>query len=353
MKSSRPTLAEQLLEHTPLNAEDAARLILELLETSEESQQLEQLSKTETMVYCRSIIQYGAEQHKREQQTLPFLRTVQEHIRNKINKRDRTIIEIRQYANRIIQKYPYIRDYPIRKFTREQCHEIVVNCFNTPSTQRKAITLLHGIFKFGIDRGLCDYNPFRQIAIPKQPEVRIQALTIKQIRKLIETARQEEHLACAPALGFMLWAGIRPNEIERLTWGNINIRDRLIEVEPQHSKTGGARHVTMQPVLIKWLSKVCTYTPSNAPVTPKAWSKRWKSLRRAAGFRTWQADTLRHTFASYHLCHFKDLNALQLEMGHANTTLLRTRYLSMSGLTIKAAKQFWGIKRKTAEPNRQ
>ncbi|MFI3244115.1 MAG: tyrosine-type recombinase/integrase [Akkermansia sp.] len=345
MSQNQATLAEQLLQRTSLHPDDAARLILELLETTGK---VDHGDRSETLDHCRRIIRHGADHHAKEQKTLPFYRAVQELIRAKIDRRERTIREIQQLSNRIMLQFPHVEQRPLRQFTREECLDIIEKSFSTPCMQHKAVRVLHGLFNFGIKRGLCDSNPFHLIDIPKQPEARIHILTITQIRKLLKTAQTEEHLPCAPALGIMLWAGIRPNEIERLTWANIRIKDRLIEVEPQHSKTGGARHVHMQAILIKWLRKVCTYTPSSARIIPKAWTKRWKSLRQAAGFKSWQADTLRHTYASYHLYHFKDLNALQLEMGHSSTTLLRTRYLSMAGLNDQAAKQFWGIKKKAA-----
>ena len=38
---------------------------------------------------------------------------------------------------------------------------------------------------------------------------------------------------------------------------------------------------------------------------------------------------------------FKNFHLLQQEMGHASANLLRTRYLSMSGITAESASRFW------------
>lgn len=339
MSPKKTNLAEKLLLPTALNTEDSARLILELLETTGEIANTDRIS---LLSHCRHIIQRGAELYSRENQTLPFYRVVEESIRAKSHRRARTLSEIRQYCNRIIRCCPHWRNHPLRKFTSEECSHAVETSFDTPNMQRKALVILHSLFNFGIRRELCNDNPVSRVQAPRPSEKRIPILSIAQIRKLLETALRPEHLPCAPALGIMLWTGIRPTEIERLTWSNIHISDRIIDVEPRHAKTGGARQVTIQPVLVRWLRKVCLYTPASAPVTPKAWSRRWQSLRRDAGFQEWQADTLRHSFASYHLRHFHDLNSLQLEMGHASSELLRTRYLSMGGLSAQAARQFWG-----------
>ena len=63
---------------------------------------------------------------------------------------------------------------------------------------------------------------------------------------------------------------------------------------------------------------------------PGRWVERWRALRRAAGWgraHAWQPDACRHTFATYHAAHFRNFPALQLEMGHRDSSLLRTRYV--------------------------
>ena len=61
--------------------------------------------------------------------------------------------------------------------------------------------------------------------------------------------------------------------------------------------------------------------------------------RRAAGFRHWVPDVCRHTFATYHAAMFRNLPELQLEMGHRDTSLLRSRYMVPS--SRKDAELFW------------
>ena len=53
----------------------------------------------------------------------------------------------------------------------------------------------------------------------------------------------------------------------------------------------------------------------------------------------WPQDALRHTFASYHLSHFRSYAELQLEIGHRDATLLRTRYVDQRG--VRNARAFW------------
>lgn len=72
------------------------------------------------------------------------------------------------------------------------------------------------------------------------------------------------------------------------------------------------------------------------------WQRKWKSIRDNAGFKgKWIQDILRHTYASYHAKYYRDLPRLQLNMGHRDQNLLRSRYVNMSNITSQAAKEFF------------
>ena len=85
-------------------------------------------------------------------------------------------------------------------------------------------------------------------------------------------------------------------------------------------------------------------------ICPANWLHHWRELRRAAGWNSpahrWPQDVLRHTFASYHLSHFRSYAELQLEIGHRDATLLRTRYVDQR--PVVNAEAFWGTKRELA-----
>ena len=174
-------------------------------------------------------------------------------------------------------------------------------------------------------------------------EREIVPLTLPEIAELFRAASRLQLTDCVPAMALMLFAGIRPREIERLYWSDIDPEEKVISISPTHSKTGGSRHVSIFPVLEKILLSPCRH--ETAKICPANWQRKWAKIRRNAGWSTaenpWRQDVLRHTFASYHLKFFKNLPQLQCEMGHASPRLLRTRYLSMRGVTLASAELFW------------
>lgn len=142
----------------------------------------------------------------------------------------------------------------------------------------------------------------------------------------------------------MLYAGIRPHEVKRLTWKHINLKSGLVSLAPTHTKTGGSRHVSILPVLGSILSRMSSAGSPARSVCPPNWEKKWREVRRQSGILKksgWVQDVLRHTYASYHLAHFCNQNLLQKEMGHSSPSLLLARYLNMEGITSATGAMFW------------
>ncbi len=135
----------------------------------------------------------------------------------------------------------------------------------------------------------------------------------------------------------MVYAGVRPEEIRRIGWHDIDWEEEILYMRATHSKTGGGRHIPLAPPLICLLRRL----RRKGEICPPNWRIRWRNLRQEAGFATWVPDVLRHTFASYHAKMYKDLPLPQLAMGHRDCQLLLTRYINMRGLTRNDAQLFW------------
>lgn len=340
------SIASKILENRPLSASDAARLILELLESSPEYGDENSscfFDRAEHIEYCRKVIHSGISVMSKFNQTCSFYELFRFYISAKAHCRSRTLDEIKQICTRFMNFCPDLALRPVRQIELLDCQQMIQISFTSPCMQKKAHVILHALFNFALRRAWCDTNPVALMERVRIAETTIDALGIDEVKLLLRTCLTPDHRVCAPALGLMLWAGIRPYEVNRLTWSDIDLLERVIRIAPRHSKTGGARHVTIYPVLFSWLKHFRPLSTPHMKVVPPSWIRRWRCLRRAAGFAEWRADVLRHTFASYHLKQFHDLASLQLEMGHSNSNLLRTRYLSMNKVTRLAARKFWDV----------
>ncbi|MDO5450684.1 MAG: tyrosine-type recombinase/integrase [Akkermansia sp.] len=314
--------------------------ILELALVAREAMQAGRGNEKRT----RKILELGTERLKQESRTVNFSAAVEAALESRRAKglRPRSIVDFRYICKRLLKRNPGLEKRRVRSITSEDCAQYLAAAFDTPQQYKKARAILSGVFSTAVKRGWCDSNPVARVEVPVVREKAVQVLAPQEIDRLLETAQEHENGACLSAVGMMLYAGIRPQEVQRLTWGQVDLEHGSICILPQHSKTGGARRVTINPPLARLLGDAGQHA-AHEPVCPPNWLCKWRTLRRAAGWdsasRRWTQDALRHTFASYHLGHFHDYTALQWEMGYRSSALLRTRYVDLRGVVDPQA--FW------------
>ncbi len=334
-------LAISLLEGSGIRLIDAVILALDLIR--------ECGGKGNKLKRARKGIYMGAEALKSYEKTVTFEHAVQETLASKRDRRPRTLQDIRYVMGRLLRECPELGKRHISCIKTSDCQEYLDKSFHSLRQRFKARVLLHGVFVVAKKRGWCRENPVEGVEVPYVAENRIRALTLDEVMRLREAVFMGPELKqCGPALGVMLYAGIRPAETRRLRWRDIDLRENVINVMPNHSKTGGSRHVTIYPVLKHWLDQFPHGLPEDT-ICPVYWELKWKKLRAVAGWgnkpglQPWIQDCLRHTFASYHAKYFKSFDILQIEMGHFSSALLRTRYLNMEGVTSENAEIFWNM----------
>ena len=272
----------------------------------------------------------GEEELRRQERTVSFAKAVEAALEARAGRRARTRSDFRYITRRFMKRCPGLAARRVRSMTPQECAGYIEAAFDTPRQRQKARLVMSGVFSTARRRGWCGENPISQVEAPRVVEQPIAILEPEEIKRLLRAAKEYEGGKCLPAVGMMLYAGIRPHEVARLHWAQVNLSERSICIHPQHSKTGGARLVTIHPPLAKLLQG--RQQPPEQRICPPQWPQHWRRVRQQAGWQRrlhpWTPDVLRHTFASYHLSHFRSYSELQLEMGHRDSALLRTRYVS-------------------------
>lgn len=247
--------------------------------------------------------------------------------------------------------------------------EIEAALHRTHGTRRTSWNNLHrelsALFSFALRRGWCEGNPRkdrplqnRRTGDPRprsgrtgQPPAGLPPTTGGRLRRqqlLQPPPRPAEHERPHPlhrhhGLGRHPPRGVHPPQLE----GHLLRRKR--HLRPRRAfENGGARHVSIRPVLLAWLH---AYKPADADpdapvVPPESLKFKMSALRQRAGYgasRPWQDDALRHSFASYLVKSGEDLTRIVMDMGHSSTTLLRNRYLNLHGVTAQRAGQYWSL----------
>jgi integrase len=211
----------------------------------------------------------------------------------------------------------------------------------TPATKNALLRVLSAFF------GWCGQTPREWIKsnpaakVPRESlsagEVRI--YTPKEVQRLLAVAPDD----LKPHFLFGLFAGIRPEELERLQWAHVNVEEGHIEMPAAITKTATRRVVSIDSTLSAWLNwHISRKGIQQGNVTPlKNLRRRLRATRKAAKVQTIQ-DGMRHSYASYWLAINKDEHRLRENLGHRSSDELWDHY--HRACTEKEAKQFWTIR---------
>ena len=323
--------AKRILTGTDVSVLDAARIAKNILDAKPKNFVLTDLQ------FCAKVIEVGL-RHMRTKE-MPLIDGFALYLKSKQHLRPDSIRDIRCIGNRLLRTNPELSGRNFSELSVSECEEWLNAAFHTDSQFNKARTMLHGLFEFALRREWCDKNPIKRIERKKVVEKEIQPLKLSETKRLIKTALCESPVYAIVA-ALLVYAGIRPREVRRLTWRDIDTEEKTITVRSQCSKTGGVRQVEIPPVLNRLL--ITNKSESSSHICPTDWQRRWRKIRDNSGFRgRWVQDVLRHTYASFHAKNYADLPRLQLNMGHRDQSLLRSRYINMHGISRAEAKSFF------------
>ena len=324
--------AKKVLGRAKVSPLDSARFVRNILDAKPSD------SKLTDAQFVLKVIEVGLRHIRTNEMSLVDGFAL--YLKSKQHLRPDSIRDIRCIGNRLLRTKPEFGERNFSELSVSECDEWINAAFTTAPQQNKARAMLHALFNFALRREWCDKNPIKRIERKKVVEKEIQPLKLSETKRLITTA-QRESPNCAVAAALLVYTGIRPREVRRLTWRDIDTEEKTITVRSQCSKTGGVRQVEIPPVLNRLLIAHSSEFKEEK-ICPPNWQRRWRKIRDNSGFRgRWVCDVLRHTYASFHAKNYADLPRLQLNMGHLDLSLLRSRYVNMLGISRAEAKCFF------------
>lgn len=166
----------------------------------------------------------------------------------------------------------------------------------------------------------------RRDFILKNPCDKIERITVDRAAPKILSPEQVEILlrvtpgVCRAYVVLGTFAGIRPDEMLKMSWSDVNLETRTVTVND--AKTRRRRIVSLEPRAVALLAgcplQRGAVAPSNSTV------RRFKRRAVAAlGLAAWPKDLLRHTAASYLLALHGDAGKVATMLGNSSAVLLR------------------------------
>lgn len=233
--------------------------------------------------------------------------------KRRANRTKRYTNSLRRYLLQFSRADGDRRRQSISSFTHNEI-EAWLGKYPSAYTRQTWLNRLSTLFAFAVRRGLITANPcdrVERVTVDKKAPVILSPRQIKQLLIFCPSVMR-------PYLVLGLYAGIRPEEIQRLDWSQINLDAGTVLVQ---GKTRRRRLVTLEPVAVAELRKhplqTGRVTPSNSTI------RRWRvKACKAVGFDRWPQDVLRHTAASYMLALHKDAGKVAMQLGNSVKILL-------------------------------
>lgn len=184
-----------------------------------------------------------------------------------------------------------------------------------PVTKLSNVSRLSSLFSYHVRRDNIATNPCRKLERIKVEKHAPLILTPEQTDALLKhTPRQFR-----PYVILGMFAGIRPEETQKLTWEDICLETKTVTVNL--AKTRRRRIVPLEPRAVALLAKCARKKGHIAPSQTTV--ARFKSeVRKVLGFDSWPQDLLRHTAASYLLALIGDAGKVAARLGNSSAVLL-------------------------------
>ncbi len=201
-----------------------------------------------------------------------------------------------------------------------------------PQSDQNFRRVIHLLFEFAVGRGYASDNP---VAVVESVEVRaghVDIFTPGEISRLLAAASPD----FLPCLTLGALAGLRPAEIERLEWRDIDFAGRPIVIGASKAKTASRRVVPITDNLAAWLA---AYAGSQGNVWPGGDDKFYAAQQETAAATEvkadpekrikgekpvkWKANALRHSYASYRFAQTGDAGRVAGELGNSAAVIHR------------------------------
>lgn len=183
-------------------------------------------------------------------------------------------------------------------------------------------------------------NPAERMSL-KEPEGRLRWITRAEADVLIREAEQEpksSHLA--DFIRLALNTGCRKNELLKLEWDRVDLKENRLYLEGQHTKNGKRRLIPLNTEARQALLGRACFRAQYCPASPWVFAHKsgervqymqngYESACARAGIKDFRVHDLRHTFASWLVSAGVPLAEVRDLLGHS-TIEMTERYAHLA-----------------------
>ena len=210
-----------------------------------------------------------------------------------------------------------------------------------PATVNREVACFKTIFNMAKDGGKAERNPAEKVKLLKENNERDRILSADEYTRLL--AHCPPHIK--PIVKLAYYTGMRQGEILTLTWGQVDLKEGFIRLEPEDTKTNEGRLVPLDEELVEMFKemrtamaglplpgvKVFTYAGRSVGSIKRA----FETAVRNAGIENFTFHDLRRTFINDRRLKGHDYFRIMAATGHKTMSVFK-RYNKVSKDELKA-----------------
>jgi integrase len=196
----------------------------------------------------------------------------------------------------------------------------ITNFEGSTRTKRNYLNTLSEVLNFGVYREYISDNPIKKL--PKTERARIcgprseagiAILKVSEAEKLLRVAKQRTDLGMINAVCLGLFCGIRTEELKKLSWEHVDLKNEVIKITSDIAKKRSIRYVSIPKNAISWLE------PGSGRIVESNYASHFNhKLSKLVDLShiIWAKNVMRHSFASYHYALGGDSKSTSRQLGH-------------------------------------
>lgn len=293
-------------------------------------------------------------EHHDKRKNVPTLADAwKDAIDHRSNRRPRTLSDLKSWQKALPEWFMKMNCYDIDgKHIKKALDQTTTGATRWANGKRNISSVLGDLVKLK----LLNENPVKRMLIKAEAETddEVSIYTPEELKALFaacidypakdkEGNTEKDRLCakCSIPFAFMAFAGIRPEEITKLTWSNVSLELRNIRIGAKIAKKAYRRNVRINDTLAAWIESV-PQDQRKDKIIPARWRFKAAKVRSKAGIDGREKqDALRHSFGSYTLATENDLDMLKSDMGHGTTAVYFDHY--HQAVTKAEALPYWQV----------
>ena len=264
--------------------------------------------------------------------------------KEKKSKRPDTLRNLKNRVGLLVDAHPGRHVHEILKADVEA---VIFGKGITARTQINNRLALSAFFNWCLRQRYCQSNPAKEVDRPETDDGEPTVLSLAEVRRLLHAARDHKEGKLLPYFTLATFAGIRPTELARISWKEIDLDQKTVTIQGAQAKMRSRRVVELSDNAVSWLLPFAVSRPA---IRPSNFRNDFDAVKELAGFGTateekpnlkpWTQDGMRHTAISMHF-KFHGHEGKTASWAGNSPDVIHRHYKGL--VSDDEAKQFWSI----------